>query len=287
MTPLREGRLHRLDDSTEALYLFGVADRADADRTPGWYLRRRMAGEAATIEAGPFASLEEASRAHLGPPTFTHPVGPTPEEILAEAAQYVRTLFARAQTAAPGEEYTFAAPDAGDGGWHVLAPSDRTGRLAAWTGVNIIVTGARYLVWVGHGPRRCRVDDYVKLEAGEGLVLGPHVHIASFCHLGIGGGTTILEEGASCGSGAKIISGSNTYGADHGCSAIAPDATVSRSFAWVKKNATLYVNAVMLPGSVLGEGSVLAAGAVLTANTTVPPHQLWGGVPARFIKEIR
>lgn len=127
-----------------------------------------------------------------------------------------------------------------------------------------------------------RIDSFSKLECGEGMYIGKHVHIASFCHLGIGGGLLILEQGSSCGSGVKIITGSNVPGVGRGCSAIDPNATIKRSFVHVKRNATLFCGAIVLPGVTIGEGAVIAAGAVVTKD--VPDGETWGGVPARKIK---
>lgn len=127
-----------------------------------------------------------------------------------------------------------------------------------------------------------RIDSFAKLECGEGMYIGKHVHIASFCHLGIGGGLLILEQGSSCGSGVKIITGSNIPGDGHGCSAIDPAAIIKRSFVHVKRNATMFCGAIVLPGVTIGEGAVVAAGAVV--NRDVPDGETWGGVPARKIK---
>lgn len=132
--------------------------------------------------------------------------------------------------------------------------------------------------------RTARIDSFCKLEGGDGMVLGERVHVASFAHLGIGGGLTLLEDGSSFGSGSRVVSGSNTYGPGHGCSAIDPNARVTRSFAHVKRNATLYAGATVLPGVTVGEGAVLAAGAVATKD--VPDFELWAGVPARFVKAL-
>lgn len=41
----------------------------------------------------------------------------------------------------------------------------------------------------------------------------------------------------------------------------------------------------VMSGVTIGEGSVIAAGAVVTKD--VPPYTLWGGVPAKKIKDIR
>lgn len=145
------------------------------------------------------------------------------------------------------------------------------------------------VVITSHGNVRCdhdvRIDSFVKLEGGRGMAIGRFVHIASFCHLGIGGGVTILEDGSSFGSGSKIISGSNTSGLGHGCSAIAPDATFKKSYVRICKNATLFVNAVVCPGVTVGENAVVMPGAVVTKD--VPPSEVWGGVPARKVGHVQ
>lgn len=128
-----------------------------------------------------------------------------------------------------------------------------------------------------------RIDSFSKLECGEGMYIGKYVHIASFTHLGIGGGLLILEQGSSCASGVKIITGSNQPGEGHGCSAIDPKAIIKRSFVYVKSNATLYTGAIVCPGVTIGEGAVVLPGAVVTKD--VPDGETWGGVPVRRIEK--
>lgn len=129
-----------------------------------------------------------------------------------------------------------------------------------------------------------RIDGFVKIEAGVGTAIGRLCHIASFCHLGVGGGLLVLEEGSSCGSGVKIVTGSNVPGSGRGCSAIDPQTVIQRSFVHVKKNATLFVNSVVLPGVTIGEGAVVAAGAIVCCD--VPDGELWGGLPAKKIRNV-
>ncbi len=143
----------------------------------------------------------------------------------------------------------------------------------------VILNGIK--LWMAHS---ARIDSFVKLECGVGMVMGPHVHVASFCHLGIGGGVTIMEEGTSTASGTKLISGSNVPGVGVSCSAVAPGNVAATSFVWLKKNATMFANSVVLPGVTIGENAVVAAGAVVRCD--VPAFEIWGGVPARKIGEV-
>ena len=43
------------------------------------------------------------------------------------------------------------------------------------------------------------------------------------------------------------------------------------------------VNTIILKGVTIGEGAVISAGSVVTKD--IPPYQIWGGVPAKFLKE--
>jgi acetyltransferase-like isoleucine patch superfamily enzyme len=54
----------------------------------------------------------------------------------------------------------------------------------------------------------------------------------------------------------------------------------------VGRSATIGVHAVVMPGADIGEGAVVTAGSVVTMNTRIPPNELWGGIPARKIKDL-
>lgn len=130
-----------------------------------------------------------------------------------------------------------------------------------------------------------RIDSFCKFEGGQGIHIGKHVHIASFCHIGIGGGAVFLEDGSACSSGVKLVSGSNVPGIGHGCSAVDPAAVFKRSFVRICRNAIVFTGATILPGVTVGENAVVAAGAVV--NKDVPPFEIWGGVLARRIGMVR
>jgi acetyltransferase-like isoleucine patch superfamily enzyme len=129
---------------------------------------------------------------------------------------------------------------------------------------------------------KARIDSFVKIEGGEGVVIGRYVHIASFAHLNIGGGTLLIMDFAAVASGAKLISGSNQLDAlSMSASAPAGLMDIQKKITKLMQYSVVLVNSVVLPGVTLHEGAVLAAGGVATKD--IPAWEVWGGVPARFM----
>jgi acetyltransferase-like isoleucine patch superfamily enzyme len=134
-----------------------------------------------------------------------------------------------------------------------------------------------------------RIDAFVKLEGGECLDIGDDVHIASFCHVNIGGGTTILKQGSSMGSGAKTISGGNQPDAKT-CSRVAPDSeqVLGAGTIVLEENSCLYAGAMVYaaPNTTVKIGAGSRIGAMSLVTKSVPPGELWAGVPAQFIRKV-
>jgi carbonic anhydrase/acetyltransferase-like protein (isoleucine patch superfamily) len=45
------------------------------------------------------------------------------------------------------------------------------------------------------------------------------------------------------------------------------------------------MGSTLLDGAVIGEGAIVAAGSLVLGKTQVGPYEVWGGVPAKFIKK--
>lgn len=53
----------------------------------------------------------------------------------------------------------------------------------------------------------------------------------------------------------------------------------------IKENVWIASKATVLKGVTIGKYSVVAASAVVTKE--IPPYEIWGGIPAKFIKKIK
>ena len=56
--------------------------------------------------------------------------------------------------------------------------------------------------------------------------------------------------------------------------------------AKVHDYALIGMGSTLLDDAEIGEGAIIAAGSVVTARTKVGAYELWGGVPAKFIKMV-
>lgn len=53
----------------------------------------------------------------------------------------------------------------------------------------------------------------------------------------------------------------------------------------VHDGALIGMGSTVLDGAVVGEGAIVAAGAVVLQHTVIGPNEIWGGVPAKYIKQ--
>jgi galactoside O-acetyltransferase len=128
-----------------------------------------------------------------------------------------------------------------------------------------------------------RVDAFVKIEGGLGVVLGEYVHISSFSHINAGGGWVEFQDHSGCASGCRVVGGQPDLGYLHICPTYETPERIHtiRQRTVIGRYAILFSNAVILPGVTVGTGAVVGAGAVVTQD--VAPWAIVAGVPARQI----
>lgn len=83
-----------------------------------------------------------------------------------------------------------------------------------------------------------------------------------------------IGDGAVIGGGASI----NAHLVEKGELVLSP--------IKIGSNSVIGAHSLITPGCEIGDGSVVAAKAVLPKWTKIPPNEVWGGIPAKFIKKI-
>lgn len=113
----------------------------------------------------------------------------------------------------------------------------------------------------------------VEVLLPKGLYLGERVAVAWFAELDARGGITIGND-SNISSHVKIITGSHDVND--------PEFTADFRPVVIGHHSWIGTGAIILQGVTIGDGAVVAAGAVVTKD--VPAYEIWGGVPAKFIR---
>ena len=114
----------------------------------------------------------------------------------------------------------------------------------------------------------------VEVLLPKGLKLADGVAVGWFAELDARGGISI-DHDTNISSHVKMITGSHDID-DQAYTADFKPIHVGHH-CWVGTGATI------LQGVNIGDGAVVAAGAVVTKD--VPPYEVWGGVPAKYIRK--
>jgi len=128
------------------------------------------------------------------------------------------------------------------------------------------------------------IDDFFYMTTA--LDMGSYCHISSHVSI-VGGKTALLTMGnfSHLSAGARlIVMGDENLGSGL-VSPVIPgfyrDKLVGGRIV-IEDFVSVLTNAIVAPGVTLGEGCLLAAGGF--AKTDIPPWEIWGGVPAKFLK---
>lgn len=126
----------------------------------------------------------------------------------------------------------------------------------------------------------CRIESDVTFKfdgpwrSGPSIIIGDRVFLGRACEFNVQGSVAIGDD-ALIGSGCKFIDH------DHQLQTLVPIAEqpCDISEIVIEEGAWLGVNVIVLKGVLVGRGAVVAAGAVVTRS--IPPFEIWAGVPAR------
>jgi dTDP-4-amino-4,6-dideoxy-D-glucose acyltransferase len=131
-----------------------------------------------------------------------------------------------------------------------------------------------------------RIDPFSILSATGGITMGDHIHIASHCTL-IGGGGITLDDFSGVSHGARLLSASDDFDGSCLTGPTVPDElrNVASGLIHVGAHAVIGSGAVVLPGITLGDGAIV--GALSLVRSDVPAFEIWGGIPARYIRARR
>lgn len=114
------------------------------------------------------------------------------------------------------------------------------------------------------------------------LIVGNGSIIALGAEIRAAGGTVRIGDGSGVGQYNVVIAANHQMRA--GESRFHTGWDEDRCGVEIGRNVWTGAGCVILPGTIIGDNSVIAAGSVVRG--TIPPGELWGGVPARKIKTI-
>lgn len=96
------------------------------------------------------------------------------------------------------------------------------------------------------------------------IIIGDNVSIQDGCCLHTSGGDAYVEIGSNVTVGHNATL--------HGCK--------------IRDNVLIGMGSTLLDNAIVESGSIVAAGALVLAKTHIPTGELWGGVPAKFLKKL-
>lgn len=117
---------------------------------------------------------------------------------------------------------------------------------------------------------------YIKCEREASLTIGNRVFFNHNCSI-------TAHSSISIGDGCNIANNVVIVDHNHRIDSKRIKEVYTFKDVYIGKNVWIGANSTVLQGVTIGDGAVIAAGAVVTKD--VPSYEVWGGVPARFIKK--
>jgi acetyltransferase-like isoleucine patch superfamily enzyme len=132
--------------------------------------------------------------------------------------------------------------------------------------------------------KNCRLEHHIYFHhdgiwsAGYSIEIGDNIFIGSGCEFNITD-KIVIGDNSLIASGCKFIDHNHGTNIDE----LMMKATCEKEQIIVGQDVWLGCNTVVLKGVHIGIGAVVAAGPVVTKS--IPPYEIWAGVPARKIGE--
>jgi acetyltransferase-like isoleucine patch superfamily enzyme len=130
----------------------------------------------------------------------------------------------------------------------------------------------------------CTIEQHVYFKHDGIYTSGKSIIIGNNCFIGAGTEFNIKQQ-VTIADNCLIASGCKFVDHNHGTKKgelmngqLCPMAPIV-----VEEDVWIGANAVILMGVVIGKGAIVAAGAVV--NKSIPPCEIWGGIPAKKIGE--
>lgn len=148
-------------------------------------------------------------------------------------------------------------------------------------------------------------DDIDAIELGRDVLIGAYTEILVYkrtTHSSVRGGLVIgdrsaIQAGSNIRAAGGVIRVGHASAIGQNCVLVASNHKVTagepyfygpwdelRTGITIGDNVWVGAGCVLLPGISIGDNALIAAGSVVTGD--VPPNQIWGGVPARRIKDL-
>ena len=112
-----------------------------------------------------------------------------------------------------------------------------------------------------------------KLTLGKRVFIGQNTYLGVYQPIEIGDNTMI-------GAYSYLILANHCYESRE---TPIQDQGFTGSAIKIEEDVWIGTHVVVLPGVKIGKGAIIAAGSIV--NRSVPPYEIWGGAPAKFIKE--
>lgn len=118
------------------------------------------------------------------------------------------------------------------------------------------------------------------LNGLDDMILGDNIYIANFCNV-ISNGKVVIQDDVIFGPSVAISSGNHQFdGLSYN------HLPSSRNDVLIEKGSWIGAHVTIVGGSIIPQQSIIAANACVTPHMGYCVHSLYGGVPAKQIKQL-